>query len=179
MKASFAGRLLGVTGVVLAALLLASAAVLAASVLNGGAINRVSVAQGEVNVSTQSTSFQDIPGASTRISIPSGERGLILARFSAESDCQGPSNASGDCLVRILAVNNRNGNVVQLPPGLSGDVSALDSSDPFGSFAYHTVDRSVILSSGSYTVKAQWAIVSPATAWKLDDYSLTVEKARA
>jgi hypothetical protein len=179
MKASFAGRLLGAIGVLLAALLLASAAALAASVLNGGTINKVSVAQGEDNVSTQSTTFQDIPGASTHVSIPSGEKGLILARFNAESDCQGPSNAAGDCLARILAVNNSNGAVVQLPPGLSGDVSALDSSDPFGSFAYHTMDRAVILPSGSYTVKVQWRILSPVTGWTLDDYSLTVEKARA
>jgi hypothetical protein len=45
------------------------------------------VAQGSNETTTSSTSFVDLPGASVRISVPAREKGLILARFVAESAC--------------------------------------------------------------------------------------------
>ena len=45
----------------------------------------------------------------------------------------------------------------------------------------HSMDRSLIVPRGSYTVKAQWVVenTTPATTFRLDDWSFTVEKAKA
>ena len=50
---------------------------------------------------TLSTSYVDVPGAQTNITIPSGQRGLIVARFTAKSDCI-PAAGACEGQVRIL-----------------------------------------------------------------------------
>ena len=93
-----------------AMLLLASVAVLAVTTMvKGGAINQVRVVRGEeASAFNNSTTFTDIPGATTTVSVPRGEMGLILARYSAETICyivEGTTN-TGDhkCSVRIMTV---------------------------------------------------------------------------
>jgi hypothetical protein len=57
-----------------------------------------------------STAFTDIPGASSTVSVPRGEKGLILTRYPAETICcivEGTTN-TGDykCSVRIMTFEN-------------------------------------------------------------------------
>jgi hypothetical protein len=61
-------------------LLLTSVAVLTVTTMvKGGVINRVRVVRGEVaSAFNNSTTFIDIPGASTTDSVPGGEKGLAF-----------------------------------------------------------------------------------------------------
>jgi hypothetical protein len=164
-----------------AALLLASGVALAAvSIVSGNVINQVRVVREDTPTTTSSTSFVDIPGAATTVSVPAGQRGLILARFSAESVCDG--DAVGYCSVRIVVVD-ASGAIVEMQPAASIDF-AFDSTDaenitaPQNSMESYSMDRSLVVPRGNYTVKAQWAVTSSAVTFRLDDWSLTVEKAR-
>jgi hypothetical protein len=177
--------------VMLATLLLTSGVALAAvSVVRGNAINQVSVARGDEPQTTMSTSFVDIPRAATTVSVPMRQRGLILARFSAESLCTG--DGVGFCSVRIVVVN-ANGGTVEMQPDTTADVQipenpvsdfAFDSTDeenitaPRNSRESYSMDRSLVVGPGNYTVKAQWATSNQLIEFQLDDWSLTVEKAR-
>jgi hypothetical protein len=42
----------------------------------------------------------------------------------------------------------------------------------------HSMDRSVIVGPGTYTVKAQWVVTHTDVRFRVDDWSLTVEMAR-
>lgn len=170
--------------VVAATLVVASGvAVAVATKLSGGAINQVKVAQETTATTTTSVSFVDLPGASVRVSVPSGEKGLLLARFSAESACYNttPGSNTNDlwCGVRILAV--KDGTTTERPLQPDEDF-AFDSTDKgtesSASWEGHATDRSLLVGPGRYTVKVQYFASSSAT-FRLDDWHLTVEKARA
>jgi len=43
----------------------------------------------------------------------------------------------------------------------------------------HSMDRSVIVPRGTYTVKAPWAVTCSDVNFRVDDWSFTVENAKA
>lgn len=145
-----------------------------ALLFGGGTLTKVNVVT-ETNAQvTNSTTFVNLPGATTVVTVPSGENALILARFSAESACSGGTGAQW-CSVRILI-----GGVEANP--IVGLDFAFDSTDngreTSASWESHSVDRSRPVGSGTYVVQAQWAVTSAATSFRLDDWSLTVERAQ-
>jgi hypothetical protein len=151
-------------------LLLASGVALAVtSVVGGGAINQVRVARSDEASTTSSATYVDIPAATVQITVPRGQRALLLARFSAESICTG----GAWCSVRIVTV--RDGVEQEMEPA-SGTDFAFDSPDD--SWESNSMDRSRLVGRGTYTVKAQAAVVG-GSSFRLDDWSLTVERARA
>jgi hypothetical protein len=151
-------------------LLLASGVALAVtSVVSGGAINQVKVARSDEAFNTTSASYVDIPGATVQVTAPRGGQALLLARFSAESICTG----GAWCSVRIVAVK---GGVEQEMEPASGTDFAFDS--PNDNWESNSMDRSLLVGRGTYTVKAQAAVIG-GSSFRLDDWSLTVERARA
>jgi hypothetical protein len=160
-----------------AVLVLASAVAFAViSNANGGSIQQVRIARSDEASTSSSTSFVDIPGAAVNVRVPSGSTRLILARYSAESACFG---SSGWCSVRIVAV--KGGVTKELAPA-SGSDFAFDSSnannETGSSWESHSMDRSDRLSAGLYTIKAQRLVTNSSLSFRLDDWSLTVERAR-
>jgi|EndMetStandDraft_4_1072995.scaffolds.fasta_scaffold661331_1 hypothetical protein len=150
----------------------------------GGPVVQVKVVRGDTAATTTSQAYATLPGATTTVTVPHGQRALILARFSAESNC-----VDGDpgeyCSVRI-----RIGNADGLPA--SGTDFAFDSiRDPsncsnalFGNncgWASHSMDRSRgPFRPGTYTVRVQWRVVGATgvPSFRLDDWSLTVERVK-
>lgn len=155
------------------ALLVASGvAVAVTSIVSGGAINQVKVARSDESTGTTSSSYVDIPAATTQVNVPSGQRALLLARFSAESIC----GAGSWCSVRIVAV--KGGVERQMEPAAGTDF-AFDSPDNVTElWESNSMDRSLLVGSGTYTVKAQAAVIGGGS-FALDDWSLTVERAKA
>jgi len=122
----------------------------------------------------------DLPGATTSIGIPEGVESMILVRFSAESACYG--RLSGWCSVRIFVGSAEGAPKV-------GDSYAFDSVnlDTEGASDYegHAVERVVgpLGGDGSYTVRVERSIHITddpphfgASAFRLDDWTLTVER---
>ncbi len=176
-------RMIILVAVVAAMLVVGSGvAVAVATKLSGGTINQVRVARDSSATTTTSQSPVDVPGASVRISVPSGQKGLILARFSAESACyntDGIANTGEWCTVNILAVKDGTGTVTYLGPGDDFAFDAAEASNE--EWEAHAIDRSVVLGPGTYTVKVQYETSyssSYETAFRLDDWHLTVEKAK-
>jgi hypothetical protein len=170
-----------------ATLVLVSGVALAAvTALRGGAINQVSVvSEDTASDYNNSTTFTDIPGAAATVSVPRGEKGLILARYSAETICyivEGTTNTGDNkCSVRIMVVNNATGQEVEACP-CQGTAFAFDSTsggtENILAQESHSMDRSLVVPRGRYTVKAQWAVTHSDVRFRVDDWSLTVEKAR-
>jgi hypothetical protein len=112
---------------------------------------------------------------------------LILARYSAETICyivEGTTNTMDNkCSVRIMVVNNATGEETEACPCNQFANFAFDSTSGGTETALaqesHSMDRSLIVGPGTYTVKSQWAVTHTDARFRVDDWSLTVEKARA
>jgi hypothetical protein len=151
---------------------------------SGGAITKVKVLRETAAQTTTSTSFVNLPGASTTITVPAGQKALILARFSAESNCSG-GTVDDWCSARIMVGGSEGGPA-------SGSDFAFDSVDSSETAACaadecgwesHSMDRSRgPLGPGTYKVKVQWRVVQfggSAPTFRLDDWSLIVERVKA
>lgn len=147
----------------------------AAQAVLTGAVGSYSDQQRFVNESnawgTSAAAFVDVPGASTFVTIPSGTRRMIDARYTAESQCTG----NGWCAVRIVIV--RPGGVVQELNPQSGTDFAFDSGSDL--WESHAIERtSPYLPAGTYQVKVQAGTVAGASSLRLDDWTLAVERVR-
>jgi hypothetical protein len=137
----------------------------------GGSISKVRIKRGENATATSSTDFVNIPGAKVKIKVARHDEALILARFSAESACYDTANSL--CSVRILVDG-------QEAKPASGINFAFDSTDAgtetSSSWESHSMDRSLVVGGGRHTVRTQFATTSSTTGFRVDDWSLTVER---
>jgi hypothetical protein len=165
---------IGIALVVVALLAIGVGVALAATSSSGGPITAVKVKR-ETNASTtNSTTYVNLPGGSATIGVPSGQHALLLIRFSAESSCDG--GAWGDyCSVRILVDGN------EAQPA-AGSNFAFDTDEGVASnydiWEANSMDRSITVGSGSHTVRVQWLVTTATTSFRLDDWSLTVERSK-
>ncbi|MDQ3890332.1 MAG: hypothetical protein M3312_07240 [Actinomycetota bacterium] len=168
-------RWYGVLGAsILAMLIAASVAIAVASSISatgGGPITRVKVVRSNEATATRSTTYVTVPGATTWIHVPAGQTALILARFSAESGCNGGLHGTR-CSIRILI-----GGGVGAPRTGRGFAFDTDTARNDG-LESHSMDRSRVLGSGTYRVRVQYAVTDSLTRFRLDDWSLTVERSR-
>ncbi|MEW6060216.1 MAG: hypothetical protein AB1551_08800 [Actinomycetota bacterium] len=160
--------------VLVAALVVESAMAETSTTVAGKSVAAVRVVRDASVSGLGSTSFEDLPGASTTITVPAKTKALILVRFSAESLCLGPVDSQAVCSVRVLVGN------AEADPA-SGSDFAFDSSNAGreGAFSWesHSMDRSRgPLGPGTYTVKVQCMVTTVGGTFSLDDWSLTVER---
>ena len=140
---------------------------------SGGAVSKITVVTETNSQTTNSASFSDLPGATVTITVPVGKKQLVEARFTGESGCF-PVGGGGSvwCSVQIVAVGP-SGTTHMLPD--SGVDAAFDTVPDFQDYwEGHSVERSVVLPAGKYTVKVQWQVSDPAGTFALDDWSFTV-----
>jgi len=148
----------------------------AASSANGKAVKNVRVVrETSATTYTDDASWVNVPNASTVVTVPANKQSMIIARFSAESDCyDGPV---GDwCSVRIL-IGGVEGAPASGTDFAFDSVDGQDCADGDGCWESHSMDRSRFgpLGPGNYTVQVQVQIEGAATL-RLDDWSLTVER---
>jgi hypothetical protein len=162
--------------VALAATLLVQSAVAGtSSTISGKSVTAVRVVRDTSASGTGSTTFRDIPGATTTITVPANARALILVSFSAETECIAPGESRTICSVRILVGG-------QEADPASGADFAFDIAEPVGeggAFAWesHSMDRSRgPLGPGTYTVRAQYMVTTPNASFRVDDWSFTVQR---
>jgi hypothetical protein len=160
--------------VAIVALVLASGvAVPVTSSESGGPIEAVGVARSSDTFSTTSSVSVDIPGASVRITVPPGERGLLLAEYSAESRCDGGNGCSVALTVRKDGATQAQ---QMQPPAVQGSFPDFVFDGPGDTGESHSVGRSLSVESGTYTVKARAAVIN-GSKFTVDDWSLTVLRA--
>ncbi len=129
--------------------------------------------------SGSSVAYVTIPGATAPVTVTDGSD-LILARFSAESACYTTIAGGHWCSVRLVLYNRSNGSTTEMNPQAGLDFafdSTNDGKDGPNSWESHSMDRSIRVGNGSYYVLAQRAVTNPSVTLRLDDWSLTVEKA--
>jgi hypothetical protein len=146
---------------------IAYAAVAGVTTTSGGAIAAVAVARGVDATDTQSGTFVALPGG--RLTMRG--KGLLLIRFTAESECSSSSPTGNYCSVKIMVDG------VQAKPN-SGFDYAFDTDDG-GSWEGNAMDRSIKVGPGLHTIQVLYAVTDTSIDFRLDDWSLTAERAIA
>jgi hypothetical protein len=133
---------------------------------SGGAIAAVAVARGTNDTTTSSTSYVGLPGA--RLTMRG--RGLLLIRFTAESNCSG-GGVDDYCPVEVLVDG------VQAKPNSEFDYAFQTNNG--GAWEGNALDRSITVGAGLHTTQVEYGTMNSSTFFRLDDWSLTVERAIA
>jgi hypothetical protein len=137
----------------------------------GGLVSRHVRTQTDVSAYPGGTVFTKIPGAEIFVRVPAGSTRLVLARFTAESQCSGPLDKY--CAIRIVAFNRTTRSTAELHPQVGlNHVFQRTQSDRFES---HTIARAARLSSGSYSIIVQQATTTAPMTFILDDWIFEVD----
>lgn len=130
---------------------------------NGTSITRVGVLTQDTAAVFTSTTFTTVESYS--IFAAAGQN--IIARYTAESACAGPS--SGWCTIRILIDG------LEAEPAVGIDY-AYDGAGASNSWEAHSVERvRAVTATGTHTAVVQVAVVNGATSDRLDDSTLVLE----
>jgi hypothetical protein len=123
-------------------------------------------------VVTSSTSYVDVPNATTTVVVPAGAWANISARFAGESIATGAADAWGS--VRLM-IQRDGGAFQELAPAVGSD-AAFDSvgAGDADNWEAHAIERLGEGPGGTYVVKAQYRVFGSGNL-ALDDYTLVVE----
>jgi hypothetical protein len=137
-----------------------------------GAVQQVLTASETDATTTSSTSYVDVPNAFVRITIPPGPNQLVVARFTAESYCNGIDQTGSWCSVQITINRADTMNPIV---GIDYAFDSVEADDGFMTGA--AVDRDKVLTPGTYLVIVRYAVTFGSVLFRFDDWHLTVEAA--
>lgn len=153
-----------VPATVVVTLVVQSALAVVTTNANKGA-KKIAVVEAISGVSdTNPATDQDVPGASTSLTVPSSQTGIIVVRFSANSQCN--FGAEGNkCNLGVLVDGALSGAVI---------FDTDDTGDNF--FEAHTFQfASDVLGPGPHTVKLQYDTDGGGTSLTIGNGTLTAE----
>lgn len=105
--------------------------------------------------SMSSATTTTIPGASSYITIPAGQTGILVARFSGQSNCSG--SAGYICMIKMQYSSD--GSTWSNFSSATGGWKTFDSSAVGGDWESHAAEFvSPRLSAGKWWVRAQYAL---------------------
>jgi hypothetical protein len=158
------GLALVIGAVIGASVAVAYAASSSFTTVRGGAIAAVAAVRGSTPItgSVANHSYANVPGAVVQMR----GRGLLLIRFTAQSDCTG-TMSSDTCSVEIVVDG-----VAARPAAPNYVFDANDSSGPQSP----AIDRSIKVGPGLHTIRVREK-TSGTASFSLNDWSLTVERA--
>jgi hypothetical protein len=137
-------------------------------------ITHVSVARQDTTFQTSSTTFVPVTGAALTVSVPDGETALLIARFTAESQCEKDASAEW-CSVRIVAGTNEMFPQSGFDFAFDSETTPVSMSD---NWEAHAMERSIVVGPGTYQVVVQAAMAQAGGFFALDDWHLIVEQAQ-
>jgi len=167
-------RLLLVAVFLLGALLAGSGVVVAAQVIKTGkAVTAVKVVT-ETSQSYANTAFTwtDIAGMSTSVTVPSGEKAILLITFSAQSLCSDASGATTYCQIRVLVDG------IAAPPGPVNFDSAADGNSALAAEANSMQFVAGPLNAGSHTIKVQGLVDEAQSTFVVRSRTLSILRSR-
>jgi hypothetical protein len=162
--------------VLVAALSLALGSVAVAALKTGSSVTQVKVVTASGTVETQARTYVDLPGAATSITVPSGQKALVIARFTGASQCGSLNPDDDGCFVRVLIGGIE---ADPVPAGMFDTAECCSASSNGDSWESHAIDRSRgPLGPGTYPVKVQWK-ADAENDFMLWGWHLTVERVKA
>ena len=152
----------------------ASLGAYAGTYYSAGNTGLLSTVTNGVNTESTASTFTNVSGMTTKITVPTGKKALLVSRFSAESACVGL--VDNWCSIRILV----DGHEAAPATDFGFAFSTVNNAAP-GQYQWqsNSMDRASEVGSGQHTVTVQEATTdtSGSTYFWLGERSLTVESA--
>jgi hypothetical protein len=151
-----------------------SYAAYAGTLYSAGNTGLLSNVTSPTNTESTSSSYVNVAGMTTKITVPTGKKALLVSRFSAETACEGTNGA--ECSIRILVDGH------EAAPA-TDKLFAFSTVDPAAPATFmlqsNSMDRASEVGSGQHTVQVQEAVTDDSgnTIFWLGERSLTVESA--
>jgi hypothetical protein len=137
--------------------------------LTGKAVAGVTVITESQDSFLNSTSYQNLAGATATITVPADKVQLVQASFFAESSCTGEFGGNF-CSLRILADGSE-----MSPSAFEAPIEyAFDGVNADDFREGHAMQRSILLGPGTHTIQVQVAVSNSFTGLFVDDWSLTI-----
>ena len=162
-------RLASIVAAVLALLLAAQSVVLAATLVRGGkavtAVRTVTATDFIEHLPKPGFGFEDMPGMSTTINVPSNTRGLLIITLSSETNCGALADlpdSTGYCYVRVLVDG------VGAAPGAVVFDSLEGNPSGESPYAWEANTMQFVagpLEAGTHTIKVQWRVNDSISFW--------------
>ncbi len=159
-----------------------SSAITASTTVSGKSMTAVKVVRSTFSQSFTddggATTATDLSGAGTTVKVPTGQKALLLIRFSADTACYGGTSGGYDqCYVQVLVNGNTAG-----PGEVSFDNNNNNTEAVTTSLRdVHEMEWVKSVGAGTYTVQVQVRTDdSPCcqVEFDLDHWTLTVERIR-
>lgn len=117
-----------------------------------------------ITFSTASTSFVNVPGASTTVSIPSGGTRCVKVRFSATASCS-TTGSLDECVIRVSE------------PGIAFDpnTNGINFIEEQPGEAAHSFEWVKILGAGSHTITVEAGVAASPTNFSIGEWTMDVE----
>ena len=138
----------------------------------GTSVERVNVVRSTDVFHTGSTAFTNVAGATSKITVPAGHRAVLVARFTAQEDCNvGDGSPTGSCMLRILLGEH------EMQPASAGQIVDSVQAGRAAGIRSAALDRSTaVLGPGTYTVRVQGRVTNALMVFEMTDWHLTVER---
>ena len=158
----------------------ATGTVVAASIAKSAkAVTAVKTLTTNDYLTTESTTYIDVPGMSTSISVPASQQALLIITFAAPTECSrvAGDTAEADCSVRVLVDGAA---VTPAESVLRSGRNAGGSNTGRGWMANAMQFVRGPLTAGSHTVKVQWKVFnfSGGSQFILNGASLTILRSK-
>ncbi len=172
------GRLIGVVAIVLGLVITTATAALAVDLVKSGkSVTAVKTITSDAFNQTTSSTFSNMPGMSTTITVPANQKALLIITFSGETNCLG--NANGVCLIRVMVDNNA------APPG-EIVFDSVGRTVPFQQdpvFSYQSNSMQFVagpLNAGQHQVTVQWRMSDPSATngFTMNQRTLTILRSK-
>jgi len=138
----------------------------------GTSVERVNVVRSTDVFHSSATAFTNVAGASSKITVPAGHHAVLVARFTAQEDCNvGDGSPTGTCMVRIVLGEH------EMQPASAGQIVDSVQAGQTTGVRSTALDRSsAVLGPGSYTVRVQGRVTNALMIFEMTDWHLTVER---
>lgn len=140
------------------------------------AAQRIAVITEGSGASTDVAGAVTIPGATTRMTIPAGQTGILVARFSGQSHCSG--DAGKICMIRIRHSPKDANTWTTFNGGSSagGSWRTFDSSENSSDWESHAAEFVTgKLTAGTYDIRAEYSVNLAGPTFGLSAWTFVVE----
>lgn len=156
----------------------------ASGVASAGYVAEVKTATSTSPTDVSNVSYSNLSSATATVTVPSGETGRVIAYFSAEDACFGVPTNNERCLVRITVDGT------EMDPAANTDSfwdnnghASTAGPDPVKNQNDSVQSRAIVRSSGTlnpgaHVVVVQAATTSASLTFRVDDWSLVVQRVK-
>jgi len=141
---------------------------------NGGPVKAVRVVTADDATTIYGVTPENVAGMSLTVTVPSGEKALLLITFSAQTHCQHSLNEGSACLIQVKVDDN----IAKPGPVTFAHMEVYDSLDDIIAETHSMQFVAGPLNAGQHTVNVQGWVTEQYTYFGLSARTLSILRSK-